>query len=97
MVSTDKIIEIFYTIDEFCKEIYQVIDKYSVTEGKSANRRNKKSTLSQSEVISIMVLFRLGGYRCLKHFYLNYVCKHMRKDFPETGTMTFCHSVLSRK
>ena len=45
MISTDKITEIYYTIDEFCKGIDQVIDKYSVTEGKSVKKRKKKSTL----------------------------------------------------
>ena len=31
----------------------------------------------------IMILFHSSGYRCLKHFYLEKVCKHMRHLFPE--------------
>ena len=30
----------------------------------------------------IMILFHDSGYRCLKHFYLEAVCKHMRHLFP---------------
>ncbi|TWJ14134.1 DDE family transposase [Bacteroides zoogleoformans] len=30
-----------------------------------------------------MILFHDSGYRCLKHFYLDKVCKHLRHLFPE--------------
>ena len=29
-----------------------------------------------------MILFHSGGYRCFKHFYLEYVCKHLVHLFP---------------
>lgn len=41
------------------------------------------STLSKAEVMLIMILFHDSGYRCLKHFYLESVCKHMRHLFPK--------------
>lgn len=31
----------------------------------------------------IMILFHGSGYRCLKHFYLQHVCKHLRHLFPK--------------
>ena len=40
--------------------------------------------MSDSEVITIVTLFHLKGYRCLKHFYIQYVQQHMKSDFPET-------------
>jgi len=39
--------------------------------------------MSKSEVKTIMVIFHLKSYRNLKHFYLDYVCKHMIDFFPE--------------
>lgn len=84
MISNDKITEIFCLIDDFCKEIDLVIDKHGLQQAEKVRKRNKPSKLSQSEVITIMVLFHLKGYRCLKHFYLQHVCKHMRSDFPKT-------------
>ena len=36
------------------------------------------STMSKVEIMLIMILFHDSGYRCLKHFYLEKVCKHMR-------------------
>ena len=35
-----------------------------------------------AEVMMIMILFHASGYRCLKHFYLDYICKHARHLFP---------------
>ena len=84
MISTDKITDIFCFIDDFCIEMNQTLDKNSLDDGAGIKRRKRASKLSQSEVITIMVLFHRGGYRCLKHFYINYVCRHMKEDFPQT-------------
>lgn len=84
MISTDKITEIFCLIDDFCIEMNQVLDKNGIDDGSGRKRRNRASKMSDSEVITIMVLFHQKGYRCLKHFYLNHVCRHMRSDFPNT-------------
>ena len=32
---------------------------------------------------SYLILFHSSGYRCLKHFYLEYVCIHLRHLFPK--------------
>jgi DDE family transposase len=84
MITKDKVIEIFCMIDDFCKEINQVIDQNSIESKEYEKKRNKKCKMSESEVITIMVLFHLNGYRCLKHFYLNHVTRHMKDDFPKT-------------
>ena len=36
-------------------------------------KRNRSFTLSASEVMTIMVLFHLSGYKDIKHFYIFYV------------------------
>ena len=38
--------------------------------------------MSDSEVMTILVLFHILRHRDLKSFYLGYVCNHMRKEFP---------------
>ena len=82
MISDSKITDIFCLIDDFCKEIKAVIDNYSIGQG-NKRVRNRKFTMSDSEVITILILFHLKGYRNLKHFYLNHVCKNMTQDFPK--------------
>ncbi len=40
--------------------------------------------MSDSEIMTILVIFHTRRFRDLKSFYLNYVCKHMRAEFPHT-------------
>lgn len=82
MISNFKITEFFCLIDDFCIEINQVIDKNAL-KANSKVVRPRKPKLSQSEIITIMVLFHYSGYRCFKHFYIQYVCKHLSKEFPD--------------
>ena len=50
---------------------------------KRKRKYHRESRMSKAEVIVIMILFHSSGYRRLKHFYLEKVCKHMRHLFPE--------------
>ncbi len=79
-----KITEIFYLVDEFCKEFEQAKQGHILSEETSLKRRKRKFTMSDSEVITIVILFHQKQYRCLKHFYIMYVQKHMQSDFPKT-------------
>lgn len=80
----DKITEIFYLVDEFCKEFDLAKEGHIIDENSSKKRRKRKFTLSDSEVITILTIFHLGQFRNLKHFYIYYVQKHMQKEFPKT-------------
>ena len=83
-MNIDKITEIFYIIDEFCKEFEKVKEGHVLQKDSIKKARNRKFKLDDSEVITILILFHLGQYRNLKHFYIFYVQKHMQKEFPET-------------
>jgi len=80
----DKITEIFCLIDDFCKEYYKAEEGHILDEKGAKKRRKRKFKMDDSEVITILVIFHLKQYRNLKHFYINYVQKHMKKEFPET-------------
>ena len=84
MNNSVNLVEIFFLTDEFCKEFDKTMTGYRISDNNDKKRRNKPSTLSDSEVITIMIAFHLGGYRNLKHFYINYVQKFMTKEFPKT-------------
>ena len=49
---------------------------------KNGKHRDKPNRMSDAEIMLIMILFHSGGYRCFKHFYLEYVCKHLVHLFP---------------
>lgn len=74
-----KITEIYYLVDNFCKEFD--INLSTKIIGKIPKR---PPTLTHSEVISIMILFHDKGYRCMKHFYIQHVQVHLRHLFPKT-------------
>ena len=48
---TDKITEIFFFTDEFCKEFYKVMEGHQLPEETAKKKRNKPCKLSDSEVI----------------------------------------------
>ena len=82
MITEDKITELFCMADDFCKFFDAMMKKYTL---KSDNKRayHRDSTISKSEIMLIMILFHDSGYRCLKHFYVEKVCKHLRHLFPK--------------
>lgn len=82
MNKLDKVIEIFCSVDDFCKAFEQEINQHMLTTTKP--KRQRASTMSYSEVITIMILFHLGSFRNMKHFYIGYVQKHLQQDFQLT-------------
>ena len=73
MISRDKITEIFCMADDFCK----LYDRFIKANGlapkrdKSKRKYHRDSRMSSAEIITIMILFHLSGYKCFKHFYIN--------------------------
>jgi len=84
MLNDDKTTEIYYIVDEFCQEFENAKEGHILPESAGKKKRNRTCNLSDSEVITIMILFHAGGFRHLKHFYTQYVQVHMRRDFPQT-------------
>lgn len=78
-ITKDKITEIFYLTDEFCNEFNESLSSHTI--GYIAKRKPK---MSQSEVITIMILFHFGAFKNLKHFYEYFVKEHLIEEFPNT-------------
>lgn len=81
MITEDKVTEIFCIADDFCKVFDAQMAKYTFKTDKK-RQYHLESRMSKAEIMVIMILFHSSGYRCLKHFYLEKVCKHMRHLFP---------------
>jgi hypothetical protein len=82
MLTVNEVTEIFYLSDEFSKEFETTFKKHILKKENGTKHRNKPNRLSDSEVMTILIAFHLSQMRNLKHFYLFYVCKHMREEFP---------------
>lgn len=83
MIPEHKVTEIYFVVDEFFKEFDKIIKEHSLQDNRT-NKRNRKFTMSESEVMTILILFHSASFKNLKSFYVFYVQKHMQKDFPQT-------------
>ena len=77
-VRSTSIVDIFYLVDEFCKEFDKAKEGHTCTVyevrgilpkecGKKSRKRQFR--MSDSEIITIMIYFHLKQFRNLKHFY----------------------------
>ena len=81
MISEDKVIEIYSLADDFMQLFSVELAKRTVS-NTNPTRAGRKPIMRNAEIITILVLFHLKGYRCLKHFYTEYVTTHMQDLFP---------------
>ena len=74
MINFDKITDIFCTVDEFCAEFEKFTQAFIL-----GNPPKKKARMSNSEVITIIILFQLSGFRTFKHFYTRCAFRNIGK------------------
>lgn len=72
--------ELFCSIDDFWINFEPLWKEKLISEGKHEAKR--KASLTSSEVMSIVILFHVHGYRNFKTFYTGYALKYLIKDFP---------------
>lgn len=77
MLTPDKIIEIFVKVDDFCKELDFAIKKHRL-ETNAYKIRNREASLSDSEIMTILIAFHSGHFTNLKHFYLCHICSYYK-------------------
>ena len=78
------LVDIFYLVDEFCKEFDQATEGHILPKEVSKKSRKRAFRMSDSEVITIMIYFHLGHFRNLKHFYVRHIQVNCKNDFPQT-------------
>ncbi len=82
MFTKDKVTEVYCLADDFCKYFDSIIEKHAICTTKCNKRKyHRDNRLSKAEVMLIVIMFHASGFRCLKHFYLEYVSIHCRDLF----------------
>lgn len=82
-MTTANLVEIYCIFDEFCKVFNPELKKHLIpADGRL--HRNRVPRVSDAEIMTMLVLFHTSHFRDLKTFYLGYVCRHMRGEFPRT-------------
>jgi hypothetical protein len=75
-----QILQLFFDCDEFCRAFLPQLAAQQLSDGK--RHRQCESSLSTSEVMTIVILFHHSGFRNFKTYYTQQVCQHWRKEFP---------------
>lgn len=74
----DSFVKLCCLIDDFCQEFEPLWKRYLLTHGQKKRRR--RSALSLSELMPLIVLFHQLGHRQFRRFYLDYACRHWRAE-----------------
>lgn len=77
---TKDITELFCSIDDFWKKFETLWNQTLIAEGKAPPKR--LPGLVPSEVMSIIILFHITGYRNFKTFYNGYLLRFFKREFP---------------
>ncbi|WP_108649761.1 IS982 family transposase [Dongshaea marina] len=71
---------IFVDVDDFCQVFLPAWQKQQISLG--VKQRNRPSRLAVSEVMTIVIAFHRLGFRDFKSYYLQFVCKYWKSEFP---------------
>jgi hypothetical protein len=83
MLTQDKITEIYCIADDFCKEFAQEFKKLQMLPEDGKKHRNRSCEMSDSEIMTILLLFHFGSFKNFKHYYLHYIGVHLEHEFPK--------------
>lgn len=90
----DSLTELFCLMDDFCRRFEPALEHRQLTSG--VKKRRRRSELSLSELMTLTVLFHQLRFRQFKSFYLAYVCRHLRAEFPRLPSYNRCVELLPR-
>lgn len=79
------LLELFVTVDDFCQAFLPQWQRHLLGDG--SRKRLRSGQLSMSEVMTIIIYFHQSRYRNFKSYYTEYVCQHLRAEFP--GLVTY--------
>ncbi len=83
IIDTTKLVEVFCFIDDFCQEVEHYFATHPLPAGLQPRRVvGRKATLSVSEVLTILTLYHLSGFKCFAYFYERLVLRELKSYFP---------------
>ena len=71
-------------VDEFSKKFGMEIAKGELISSNGIRRRHRNASLSDGEIMTILIVFHFGTFANFKHYYLlHYIRVHLHQDFPD--------------
>ena len=83
MITQGKITDIFCMVDEFSKKFDMEIAKGELISSSGIRCRHRNASLSDGEIMTILIVFHFGTFANFKHYYLHYIRVHLHQDFPD--------------
>ena len=83
MTTDYKVTELFCIIDEFCKHFDAENAGNLLEDNSGVKRRRRAASLSDSEIMTILLYFHFGTFRNFKHYYLFFIKGTMKSYFPK--------------
>src|SRR3989338_4803579 len=93
MWNSPDLLTLFYWIDEFCGGFIPVWNRQLLMNDEK--KRIRESSMSASEVITIVIMFHHMRYRDFKTYYITQVQKHWRAEFPNLVSYSRFVEVMS--
>nr|WP_148561592.1 IS982 family transposase [Pontibacter korlensis] len=89
IIDTTKVVEVFCEIDDFCLQVKEYLTTHPLPEGLAPRHpAGRKPSLSESEVLTILVLYHLSGFKCFEYYYERLVLGELRSYFPRAVSYT---------
>ena len=83
MTTDYKVTGFFCIIDEFCKHFDAENAGNLLEDNSGVKRRRRAASLSDSEIMTILLYFHFGTFRNFKHYYLFFIKGTMKSYFPK--------------
>ncbi len=72
--------ELFCCVDDFCQKFIPLWEQQLIEN--DLLKRHRATSLSLSEVMTLLILFHMSHYRHFKAFYTEHVQQYLKADFP---------------
>nr|WP_230679900.1 IS982 family transposase [Pontibacter sp. 172403-2] len=88
-MDTAKVVEVFCFLDDFCKEVAAYFATHPLPAALHPRScAGRKPSLSESEVLTILVLYHLSGFKCFEYFYQRLILRELHSYFPGAVSYT---------
>ncbi len=88
----NKLIKLFIAIDDFCN----ALQAWKQTQPRFNSKVTNTPTVSDSELLTILVFYQCSGYKCFQYYYQNLVINDMRTYFPQLFSYERFVALLAR-
>lgn len=87
ILNTTKLAEIFIECDDFMKGLEAYMSTHTLP-SREGQRRNRSRSLSESEMMTIIIYYHYSGFRCFKWYYNLVIRKILGSYFPNAFSYT---------